>query len=279
MIFRCSLFIALTIAQVFPCFALDPEPRRWNHVPMDTNFVGAAFIYTEADIFVDPVLELENVNMEMTTWGGVYIRTFELFNKSARVDITQPYKEATWTGVLEGSPGSTSRSGWADTFVRFGINLYGAPPLRGEKFFTYRAQQKNETIVGVGLVVRLPTGEYQEDKLLNLGQNRFVFRPQLGIVHNHGKWTTEVTGEVAIPTENNEFFNGNTLEQKPMYILIGHIMRSYKPGQWLGVSFGGEYGGDVTINGVDKLDTTQLNVFWLGSKLCSPSESTGKYQV
>ena len=147
---------------------------------MDVNFVGAAYVYTEADIFVDPVLELEDVNMEMSTVAGVYIRTFELFGKSARIDITQGYTEATWTGLLEGTPASTSRSGWSDTLVRFGINLYGAPPLRGEEFFAYRAEHKVETIVGVGLVVRLPTGDYEEDKLLNLGQNRFVFRPQLG---------------------------------------------------------------------------------------------------
>ena len=228
---------------------------------MGSNFIGAAYVYTEADIFVDPVLKLENVDLRMNTWGAAYIHAFELFNKSARIDITQAYKKATWTGLLDGTAASTSRSGWSDTLVRFGINLYGAPPLRGEEFFAYRAKQKVETIVGVGLVMRLPTGDYEEDKLLNLGQNRFVFRPQLGFVHNHGKWTAEVTGEVALYTENDEFFNGNTLEQKPMYILIGHLMRSFKPGQWLGVSFGGEYGGEFTLNGVDK-DDTKFNAGW-----------------
>jgi len=256
------LFFVFSVTLAFPCFALDPEPRKWNHVPMDVNFVGAAYVYTEADIFVDPVLRLEDVNMEMTTWGGVYIRTFELFEKSARVDVIQTYKQASWTGILDGVPGSRSVSGWGDTFVRFGINLYGAPPLLGEEFFAYRSEHKVESIVGVGLVVRLPTGDYENDRLLNLGQNRFVFRPQLGFVHNHGKWTTEVTGEIAFHAENSEFFNGNSLEQAPMYILIGHLMRSFKPGQWLGLSFGGEYGGEFTLNGVDNDDTTQLNVGW-----------------
>jgi hypothetical protein len=255
------LFCLMSIGLQFPCYALDPEPRRWNHVPVGSNFIGAAYVYTEADIAFDPVLKLENVDLQMNTWGAAYIHAFELFNKSTRIDITQAYKKATWTGLLDGTAASTSRSGWSDTLVRFGINLYGAPALRGEEFFAYRAKQKVETIVGVGLVMRLPTGNYQEDKLLNLGQNRFVFRPQLGFVHNHGKWTTELTGEVAFYTDNDEFFNGNTLEQKPMYILIGHLMRSFKPGQWLGVSFGGEYGGEFTLNGVDK-DDTKFNAGW-----------------
>lgn len=259
--FSYSLLSVISISLVFPCYAMDPEPRNWNHVPIDTNYFGAAYAYTDADIAFDPVLKLENVNMKMSTWGVAYVRTFELFDKSARVDIAQAYQEAKWTGLLDGTPASTSRSGWSDTLVRFGINLYGAPPLRGEEFFAYRATQDVETIIGVGLVVRLPTGDYEEDKLLNLGENRFVFRPQLGLVHNNGKWTTELTAEVAFYTDNNEFFNGNTLEQKPMYVLITTVMRSFNPGQWLGVSFGAEHGGESTLNGVDK-DDTKFNVGW-----------------
>ena len=98
-LFSYSLFCVLSFTLAFPCYALDPEPRKWNHVPMDVNFAGAAYVYTDADIFVDPVLKLENVNMKMKTLGGVYIRTFELFGKSARIDLTQGYKEATWTGT------------------------------------------------------------------------------------------------------------------------------------------------------------------------------------
>ena len=273
--FLSGLFFCLfSTVLVFPCFALEPEPRKWNHIPVGSNFIGAAYVYTEADISFDPVLQLENVDLHMNTWGASYVHAFELFDKSARIDFTQAYKKATWTGLLEGTAASTSRSGWSDTFVRFGINLYGAPPLRGEEFFAYRAKQKVETIVGVALVVRLPTGDYKDDKLLNLGQNRFVFRPQVGFVHNHGKWTTEVTGEIAFHTENDEFFNGNTLKQKPMYIVIGHLMRSFKPGQWLGVSFGGEYGGELTLNGVDK-DDTKLNIGWALSYVHPVSRQAG----
>ena len=45
--------ILCTIAT--PCHALDPDPRRWNHVPVGTDFAGAAYVYTEADISFDPV--------------------------------------------------------------------------------------------------------------------------------------------------------------------------------------------------------------------------------
>ena len=67
------------------------------------------------------------------------------------------------------------------------MNLYGAPPLKGKEFAAYRAKVDVETIVGTALVVHLPTGDYMDDKLINLGSNRFTFWPQFGVVHNRGK--------------------------------------------------------------------------------------------
>ncbi len=240
-----------------PAFALEPEPRKWNHLPLGINFAGVGYVYAEADIFADPALLLEDVEMELHTWAAKYIRTFELFDKSARFDLTQAYQEGSWTGLLNGVSASASRKGWSDTFVRLAVNLYGAPPLSGKEFAAYRSNLKSETIVGMALTVRLPTGKYMKDKLINLGQNRFVFRPQLGIIHTRGKWTTEVTGEVAFYTDNDEFFNGNTLEQKPLYIIHSHLIYTFSPGLWVGASVGYDYGGENSINGVDKDNTTQ----------------------
>jgi hypothetical protein len=240
-----------------PCLALEPVPRQWSHLPLGIDFAGIGYAYTEADIFVDPVLRLEDVKMELHTLAGKYIHTFEMFEKSARVDITQAYQEGRWTGLLNGVPASTSRSGWSDTFLRVAVNLYGAPPLSGKEYAAYRTDSEVETIVGIGLVVRLPTGDYMEDKLINLGQNRFAFRPQLGAVHTRGKWSAEVTGEVAFYTDNDEFFNGNTLEQGPLYIIHSHLIYRFRPGLWAGVGFGYDYGGESKVNGIDKDDRRQ----------------------
>jgi hypothetical protein len=244
-----------------PCLALELEPRQWSHLPLGTNFAGVGYAYTDADISFDPVLLLEDVKMELQTWAGKYIRTFELFDKSARIDLLQAYQQGDWTGLLDGVPASTSRSGWSDTFVRLAVNLYGAPPLSGKEFAAYRSGVKTDTIVGAGLVVRLPTGDYMEDKLINLGENRFTFRPQLGISHTRGKWTAEVTGEVAFYTDNDGFFNGNTLEQEPTYIIHGHLIHTFRPGLWVGMSAGYDYGGESRINGVRKDDKKQ-DVAW-----------------
>lgn len=255
---------SLVMSLMLPCFAMELTPRQWNHLPLGTNFAGFGYAYTEADISFDPVLKLYDVEMDLKTWAGKYIHTFELFDKSARIDLTQAYQQGDWTGLLDGVPASTSRDGWSDTFLRLAVNLYGAPPLSGKEFAAYRAGMDTETIVGMALAVRLPTGEYMDDKLINLGQNRFTFRPQLGITHTRGKWTAEVTGEVSFFTDNDEFYNGNTLQQEPVYFIHSHLVYSFRPGLWVGMGVGYDYGGENTVNGIDK-DDRKETFAWGGS--------------
>jgi len=255
------LCVFLVLGLPFLCLAQELEPRRWSHLPIGTNFAGGGYAYTEADISFDPVLRIDDVKMEMHTWAVKYIRTFGLFQKSARIGFTQGFQEGRWTGLLDGVPKSVKRSGLTDSVLRFAINLYGAPPLKGKEFAAYRARADVETIVGTALVVQLPTGDYMDDKLINLGTNRFTFRPQLGVVHNRGKWSMELTGAVWLYTDNDDFFNGNKLEKKPLYTFQTHLIYTFRPGLWAAASAGYGYGGESTVNGVDKNDRRE-NLAW-----------------
>lgn len=244
-------------------WAMDIEPRRWGHLPKGGTFLSAGYAYTKADIYVDPVLRLDGVKMSLDTWAMKYVHSFELIGKSARIDLTQGYQEGRWDGKVNGVPHSTERSGLSDSLVRFAMNLYGAPPLKGKDYATWRAQSKRETIVGVGVVVHLPTGDYRKDKLINLGSNRFTIRPQLGVTRTMGKWMGELTGEAWIYTDNTEFFNGNKLEQAPLYTGQVHLIYTFSPGFWTGGSLGYATGGESKINGVAKNDPRKATAWGL----------------
>ncbi len=258
---RGCLLIQLLLFFASPCLSEELEPRRWAHLPIDTNFFGSGYAYTEADIGFDPVLKIENVDMEMDTWFAKYIRSFSLFEKTARIGILQAYQEGRWSGLLDGTPKSIKRSGWTDTIVRFAINLYGAPPLQGKEYAEYRAATEVETIVGAALSVQLPTGDYMDDKLINLGSNRFTFRPQFGVVHTRGKWSIEATGIVTLYSDNTDFYNGKKLEQDPLYSIHGHLIYAFRPGIWASASAGYNYGGKSTVDGTKKDDLKQ-NLAW-----------------
>ena len=230
---------------------------------MDTNFAGSAYVYTTGEIAFDPVLLLDEVEMEVHTGIFSYIRTFELLDKSARFDFIQGYQNGHWKGLLNGTPASTSRTGLSDTVLRFSMNLFGGPPLTKKEFAAYQASvaDEGETIAGIGLSMQLPTGHYLEDRLLNIGTNRFTFRPQLGVVRSHGPWSVELTGSSWIYTDNDDFFGGNSLEKDPLYALQTHLVYTFRPGLWISTGAAYGIGGQSTINGVSK-DDRKGNAAW-----------------
>ena len=203
---RILISLLIFLWSAFPSVAQELDPRRWAHLPINTNFLGAGYAYTHGDISFDPALLIEDAELDLHSTVLAYIRTFNLFGKTARLDVAQGWREARWSGKLDGVDATVKRTGLADTRMRFSLNLIGAPALSGKDYAVYRAATETETIVGVAVAVELPTGNYKKDKLLNIGSNRFSFSPQLGVVHSRGKWTFEATGAVDLFTKNNSFF-------------------------------------------------------------------------
>ncbi|MES2470235.1 MAG: transporter [Verrucomicrobiota bacterium] len=256
------MLLALTLAvSALTCHGQDIEPRRWSHLPMGSNFLGGAYAYTSGDIAFDPLLKIEDAGFELDTAAVKYIRSFELFGKSARIDFIQAYQSGEWSGILDGTPTTVEREGWSDSHLRFAVNLFGAPPLSGKEYAAYRARTGPETIIGAGLAVQFPTGEYLEDKLINLGSHRFTFRPQLGVVHTRGPWSLELNTSVWIFTENDEFFNGKQLEQDPFYTADAHLIYTFRPGLWLSASAGYGGGSETLVNRIPS-DNQQSNFGW-----------------
>jgi hypothetical protein len=85
----------------------------------------------------------------------------------------------------------------------------------------------------VSLQVSAPLGQYDDSKLLNLGNNRWSFKPELGISKAWGPWTVEVAPGALFFTDNTDFFNGSTLAQEPIYTLQGHVLYNFPSGMWV----------------------------------------------
>ena len=57
------------------------------------------------------------------------------------------------------------------------------------------------------------------------------------------------------------FFNGNRLEQDSLYTSQIHLVYTFRPGLWAAASAGYGYGGESTVNGVEKNDRRE-NLAW-----------------
>ena len=232
-------------------------PRRWTHLPTDVNFAGAGVAHTTGDILFDPVMQIEEATVSLTSYLATYTRTFELWGRSTRIDLQGRIMDGEWKGLLEGEPASTARTGLGDPSMRVAIGLIGAPPLRGKDYQLYRKTQDVETLVAAGLFVGLPLGEYDEDRLINLGANRFCFRPELGLVHSRGKWTGELTGSLWIWTDNDEYWQGRLLEQDPMLSGQLHLIYTPRPGLWISGSGAYGTGAEIRVDGTRKDSRTE----------------------
>jgi hypothetical protein len=232
----------------FKTFAQDVEPRRWTSLPLKSNIIGVGYAYTSGKILFDPVVHIEDAKVNVNTFAIQYVRPFKLGNKLARVDVLLPYSIAQWEGLLGGIPQATSRNGLADPRLRLSVNFIGPSAMEANELQEYMVSHPVHTVVGASLSVTFPLGQYYEDKLLNLGQNRFVFRPQVGFVHTWRKWSYELTGSVFLYTNNNDFFNGKTRKQDPVFALQTHLVRRFKPGIWGSLSFGTGLAGQSIVN-------------------------------
>jgi hypothetical protein len=232
------------------CRAQDLEPRRWTHLPIGTDVLGLGYAHSSGDLGFDPVLRIEDAEVETHTAALSYTRYFAFFERTARIDAILPVQSGHWDGLVDGVSRSVNRDGLADPVVRFSTLLTGAPPLAGREYLDYRKQHSVQTSVGAALELRLPLGEYQEDKLINLGQNRFVIGPQLGVLHTHGEWSYELTGSMYVYTDNDEFFGSNKLEQDPMYLVQAHAVKTFGQAFWFSVGMAYNWAGQSKVDDV-----------------------------
>jgi hypothetical protein len=250
---RASLLLLLLLSGHL--LAQEMDPRRWSRLPNDVSFIGFGLGNTTGDILFDPVLKLEDVTLDYTVLGASFIHTFAFYNKPARIDVTVPYANGHWEGLLNGEPASVTRRGFVDPTIRLSLNLYGAPVLKGKEFGQFMAAHPVSTMVSAAIATTVPVGEYFQDKLINLGGNRWILQPQLGVLHQRNKWQFEATAALGLYGNNREFYPGTQVrEQDPLWSLQAHIIHTFRPGLWASVSGGYAWGAQSTIGGVSKND-------------------------
>jgi hypothetical protein len=243
-----------TVSMVAAAKAQDAEPRSYTNTPVGLNFLIAGYSYFQGKTAFDPELSIADAQFHTHSEALAYVRSLDVGGKSAKFDVILPYSSFSAHALVDGEPKERQMSGFGDPRFRFSINLFGAPALSAKDFANYQ----QDLIVGVSVQVSAPLGQYDNSKLLNLGNNRWSFRPGLGVSKAWGPWILEITPSVIFFTDNPDFFNGRTFPQAPIYLAQGHIIYNFVSGIWM--SLEGTYlvGGRTTVNGV-RGDNEQAN--------------------
>lgn len=240
------------------CFALNPlkaqdlDPRAYVWMPVNGNFLSSGFALSTGGVLTDPSLPIENLKANVQTVNIGYARSFNFLGKTASAFAALPYSWAQASAVVNGQSESISRSGFSDMRMRLSVLVIGAPATTAANF----AKVKHKTILGVSLTVSAPTGQYFPDKLINLGTNRWAFKPELALSHPMGKrWLIDVYTGVWLFTNNNRFFTGKSIRtQDPLGSFQGHLSYTIRPKMWLALDATYYTGGNSSIDNVIKDD-------------------------
>lgn len=225
--------------------AQDIEPRAYSNAPIGVNFVIAGAVATRGGLSTDPSIPVTNPQLDTSTFLLAYARVLDIGGKSGKFDVIVPYTQLDGTAQYQGAPVERSVDGFARPAFRLSINLHGAPALSMQEFRGW----KQDLIVGASLQVSPPWGQYDADKLVNIGTHRWTFEPEVGISKALGPWTLEGQAGVTFFTDNNDFYGGRTRSQDPLYSLQAHVIYGFASGKWLSVDGTWFAGGRSTVDG------------------------------
>ncbi|MGR9036066.1 MAG: transporter, partial [Gammaproteobacteria bacterium] len=240
------------------------EPRAYSNIPVDFNFFITSYAYTSGSVTFAPSIPIKNGELEIHSAILAYAHSLDVWGRSGKVDVVLPAASLSGQAELMGEAHSRDIAGFADPMLRFYVNLYGAPALSFKDFASYR----QDLIVGASLAVTAPGGQYDPDKLVNLGTNRWSFKPEIGISKAWGDFIAELAAGAYLFTDNDEPFQGDTLQQDPLYTAQGHLIYSFGYGIWGAFDVNYYTGGNIVTDGV--AGDSRLENWRVGGTLALP---------
>jgi hypothetical protein len=241
--------------------AQDLDPRRYVNLPVGQNFLAGAYSYSEGDVNVSPSLPLEDAFLSIVGPTVAYARTIDIGGKASSFDVYLPYLCASGSAVLDGERLDRTVCGRGDTSIRISYNFIGAPAMGLSEF----AKKEKEVVVGASLQVGVPTGRYDDDKVLNIGANRWFIKPEIGMSIPWRKWNFEFAAGVRIFTDNDKFVGDMRLKQDPLYNLQAHLIYDLSPRQWISLNSNYFFGGDTyqdSVPSANRQENSRLGLTW-----------------
>ena len=240
--------------------AQELNPRAYVITPTGTNVFNLGYSHLEGNPDVAGAAPITDASgrVDLTALG--YYRSFGLLGRSANLALGIPYAVGDFSGSVREVPAHVSRSGFLDSSLRLSVNLIGGPAMEPQEF----AKWRQDILLGVSLKIVAPTGQYDPTVLVNLGTNRWAFKPEVGYSQRWDHWVLDGYAGVWFFTENPEFFSHNqyfsgvrSKSQSPVTAFEAHLSYDVRPRLWVSLDANFWSGGENSVNGVSNAATYQ----------------------
>lgn len=223
-----AIRVAVLLAGAFCLPAQELQPRAYLPAPIGLTYASITYTGNSGGLLFDPSLPVEDASVRAYVPTIAIGTSLGVFGRSSQALAILPYVVADFRGTVGDSQQFRHRSGLADTTYRFSANIYGAPALHLGEYAKYRPK----TLVGASVTVTAPTGQYDPSLLVNIGQNRWAVKPEVGISHFVGRWDFEIALGAWLYTTNSNFYGGQIRKQDPLGSVQTHIVRLLPHRMW-----------------------------------------------
>lgn len=240
--------------------AQDLAPRAYLVTPVRANAITVSNVFNDGELLFDGTVPITDSTGRLNMPAVTFVHSFSFFGRSANAAATLAYGVGTFKGTVSTAEVEAYRSGLFDSVYRLSVNLKGAPAMDPAEF----GQWRQRLLVGASLKVVAPTGQYDPTKLINLGANRWAFKPELGLSRRWGHWVFDAYAAIWFFTRNPEFFSRNAFvpgtqsqTQDPIAAFETHLSYDFRPRLWISLDANFWNGGRTSVNGVENPATQQ----------------------
>jgi outer membrane putative beta-barrel porin/alpha-amylase len=247
------MFVASSLALLK---AQDLSPRAYVITPLHSNAVILTYGYYSGSVLFNGAAPITGATGTYSVPVFAYYHSFGLFGCSSNFNAAIPYAIGTFQGQVIGVGEQIYRSGLVDTTFRLSVNLKGGPAMRATEF----GKWNEKTLLGVSLKVVAPTGQYDPNKLINWGSNRWAFKPEFGFSRRRKHLVLDAYAGVWFYTLNRQSYSVSGPQpqtENPIGSFEGHLSYDLKPRLWLSVDGNFWFGGLTSLSGIDVLATRQ----------------------
>lgn len=269
--FQCLWIIcsAVTVSALgLPACAQFTDPRNYQNSPVGVNQLALGYDYVHANASIDPSITVAGARLNLNEGTISFTRYLSFLHRMAWVSPGVPI--AGLSGSITGTLVNGSTAGMGDSSYEAAVLLKGGPALSVAEFANYQPR----TTVGVSLGVTAPTGSYRSDRILNLGANRWSFKPEIGVSYPFGvqqKWALDAYANSYFYTGNSSYRGAQTLHQQALPGMEGHISYSFFDNLVASLDARYSFRGETSINGKSQ-DNPQRNFLLGGEAILSLNE-------
>ena len=260
----CAFILIFGLANV--ALAQQDGPRAYVLTPKGVHAAIFGTVYVDANQTPanGPVIVDSDISSLVAL--PLYAHPIEVAGNVGSIFVAQPVGSVDGSVDINGQITSNGSSGLGDFSFGAMIGLVGMPAMTVEEYLAYKPGFSMATV----LAVSAPTGDYDQNQIFNLGQNRWLFRASLPMVFAFGEsfadpklMTFELTPAVTFFGDNDEPFGADKQSQKPLYQLEAHLTRTLNNKTWISADAGYFYGAEGSTDGVSD-DNARMN-FNLGA--------------